>query len=47
MTYIATFSKISTQKYNKNELCKNNEVEANQRQKQLITILSKEPKPVT
>ena len=31
--------------YNKKNLCKNNEVETNPRQKQPITILSKEPKP--
>ena len=40
------FKKIS-QKYNENKLCKNKEVETNQRQKQPITILSKEPKPAT
>ena len=40
------FKKIS-QRYNENKFCKNNEVETNQRQKQPITILSKEPKPAT
>ena len=44
MIYFATFEK-GTQRYNKNKLCKNHEVETNQRQKQPITILSKEHTP--
>ena len=44
MIYFATFEK-GTQRYNKNKLCKNHEVETNQRQVQAITILSKEPTP--
>ena len=44
MIYFATFEK-GTQRYIKNKLCKNHEVETNQRQKQPITILSKEPAP--
>ena len=42
MIYFTSFKK-GTQRYNKNKLCKNNDVETNQRQKPSITILSKEP----
>ena len=42
--YLTTFEK-GTQRYKKNKLCKNHEVETNQREKQPITILSKEPTP--
>ena len=44
MIYFATFEK-GTQRYNKNKLCKNHEVETNRRQKQPITILSKKHTP--
>ena len=44
MIYFATFER-ATQRYSKNKLCKNHEVETNQMQKQPITILSKEPTP--
>ena len=47
MIYFTTFFEKSTQRYNENKLCKNNNAETNQRQKQPITILSKEPKPAT
>ena len=39
--------KKMSQRYNENKLCKNKELETNQRQKQPIAILSKEPKPAT
>ena len=39
--------KKSSQRYNENKLCKSKEVETNQKQKQPITTLSKEPKPAT
>ena len=42
MKYFTSFKK-GTQRYNKNKLCKNNDVGTNQRQKPSITILSKEP----
>ena len=42
MIYFGAFKK-GTQRYNKNKRCKNNDVKTNQRQKQPITILSKEP----
>ena len=44
MIYFATFE-TGIQRYNKNKLCKNHEVETNQRQKQPITILSKKHTP--
>ena len=44
MMYFATFER-GTQRYNKNKLWKNHEVEINQMQKQPITVLSKEPTP--
>ena len=46
MIYFTTFKK-GTQRYNKNKLCKDNEAETNQSQKQPITILSKKPTPAT
>ena len=46
MIYFAIIKKV-TQRYNKNKLCKNNEVQTNQRQKQPIIILRKKPKPET